>query len=179
MPKSPRAAEQAGATTTMASSNGASANGEPAFFKLDVLRARADRLARAARESCHQHRRCATFCGRDEEDAAELNAMLELAAVADRQLEEAAEAYAKAGAKLQPPDGDEKAWWQKANALWHASREHVRRHSIGDRLSKRAGTDPSVERLTELHVEYELEASAVLSLQQAADAYCKARPAAL
>ncbi len=177
MPKSSRAADPAGAPATRASSNGASANGEPAFFKLDVLRARADRLARAARESCHQHRRCATFCARDEEDAAELTAMLELAAVADRQLEEAAEAYAKAGARLHP-EGDDAAWWHKANALWHASREHVRRHAIGDGLARRVASDHSAERLGELHVEFELEASALLSLKQAADEYCTARPTA-
>ena len=76
-------------------------------------------------------------------------------------------------------DGDERAWWHQANALWLAAREHVRRHSLGDRLSKRAGSEPSPDRLTELHVEYALEASAVLSLQQAADGYCKARPSAV
>jgi hypothetical protein len=160
-----------------AASASASANGEPPFFPLDVLRVRADRLARAARESCHQHRRCASYCERDDVDATELAAMLELAALADRQLGEAAEAYAKAGAKLHP-DGDDAAWWRKANALWQASREHVRRHAIGDGLARRVASDHSAEKLGELHVEFELEASALLSLKQAADEYCTARPSA-
>lgn len=147
-------------------------------FPLDVLRARADRLARTAREACRQHRRCGDLCGQGDLDPDELNGMLELAAVADRLLAEAVAAYEKAGAKLLP-EGDETAWWQKANALWLAAREHARRHAVGDRMSKRVGTDHSVSHLTALHVEYELEASAVLSLQQAADGYCKVRPAAL
>ena len=180
MPKSSRVPAPAGSPS--ARDNGvppqaAAENGEPPFVPLDVLRARADRLARAARESCHQHRRCASYCERDDVDATELAAMLDLAALADRQLGEAAEAYAKAGAKLHP-DGDDAAWWRKANALWQASREHVRRHAIGDGLSRRVASDHSAERLGELHVEFELEASALLSLRQAADEYCTARPSA-
>jgi hypothetical protein len=146
-------------------------------FPLDVLRARADRLARAAREAGRQHLRCSDLCGRADVDVDELKGILELAAVADRLLGEAAEAYAKAGAKLHP-EGDDAGWWKPANALWLAAREHVRRHSLGDQLSKRIGSAPSRERLQELHVAYELEASAVLSLQQVADAYCRARPSA-
>ena len=198
MPKSQHSAAtgaRATGTSAAGSSNGAtkgaaaatSGNGAASavafgedgpFFPLDVLRGRADRLARAARECCRLHQQCAAICERADNDGAELKGALELAAVADRLLAEAAEAYAKAGAKL-VPDGDDGAWWHQANALWLAAREHVRRHSLGDRLSKRVGTEHSPGRLQELHVEYALEASAMLSLQQAADAYCRARPAAL
>jgi hypothetical protein len=169
MPKSPTAAP---------SQSAVAANGEPSPFPLEVLRNRADWLARSARETCRQHRRCADLCERDDVDPLELSGALDLAALADQQLGQAAEAYAKTGAKL-APDGDERSWWHQANALWLAAREHVRRHSLGDRLSKRIGVEPSPDRLTELHVEYALEASAMLSLQQAVDAYCKSRPAAL
>ena len=107
---------------------------------------------------------------------AELAAVLELTALADRQLGEAAEAYEKASARL-APGGEDAAWWHKANALWLAAREHVRRHSLGDRLEKRAaGTERSPDRLRELTVEYALEASAILSLKQAVDEYCRSRP---
>lgn len=177
MSKSTRAATPATASATTDASVRASVAGEEPAFPLDVLRARADRLARAARESCHQHRRCASYCERADVDAAELTAMLDLAALADRQLSEAAEAYAKAGAKLHP-DGDDAAWWHRANGLWQAAREHVRRHAIGDGLARRIATDHSAGRLGELHVEFELEASALLSLKQAADEYCTARPTA-
>ena len=190
MPKPTRAAVPAGDPAsngaTHDSTNGAtSAAASPAAphdtdeprFPLDVLRVRADRLARAARESCHQHRRCASYCERQDVDATELAAMLDLAALADRQLAEAAEAYAKAGARLHP-EGDDAVWWHKANGLWHAAREHVRRHAIGDGLARRVASEHSVERLGELHIEFELEASALLSLRQAADEYCTARPTA-
>jgi len=170
MPKSSTAASSAPAA--------AATDGELPSIPLDVLRGRADWLARAAREACRQHRRCGELCERGDLDPLELNGALDLAALADQQLGQAAEAYAKTGAKLSP-DGDERGWWHQANALWLAAREHVRRHSLGDRLSKRIGVEHSADRLTELHVEFALEASAMLSLQQAADAYCKARPAAL
>lgn len=157
----------------------APAHGEDApFFPLDLLRARADRLARMAAEACRLHQQCAKLAERDDADPAELLSMLELTAVADRLLGEAATAYEKAGTK-RPLDGDAADWWRQANALWLAAREHVRRHSLGDRLSKRAGVEPSPGRLTELHVEFSLEASALLSLRQAAEAYCRVRPVAL
>ncbi|HEY0972196.1 MAG TPA: hypothetical protein VGE02_14605 [Gemmatimonadales bacterium] len=145
------------------------------LFPLDVLRSRADRLVRAAREACHQHERCAALCGRSDMELDELRGMLELQELANRLLGDAVTSYEKAAAKLQP-DGDDRAWWHGANALWLAAREHVRRQEIGDRLARRVGSDHSAERLTELHVGNELEASAVLSLQQAADAYCRTRP---
>lgn len=148
---------------------------DPPARPLELLRSRADRLERAAREACHQHERCATLCRRVDMELDELRGMLELQALANRLLGDAVASYEKAGAKLQP-DGDDRAWWQRANALWLAAREHVRRQEIGDRLVKRVGSDHSAERLTELHVGNELDASAVLSLQQAADAYCKVRP---
>lgn len=173
-PASPAAASAAGATIAVPSDASSSATDEP-VLPLDVLRARADRLARAAREACRQHERCGDHCNHAAVEHTELSALLEMAALADRQLGEAAEAYEKASARLHP-DGDDTAWWKKANALWLAAREHVRRHSLGDRLSKRAGNGPSPESLRELTVEYALEASAILSLKQAVDDYCKARP---
>lgn len=180
MPKSPRPAAAPDAPTVAVateplSPTASAAVAEEPVFPLDVLRSRADRLARAARESCRQHERCSATCGKADVENAELTAVLELTAVADRQLGEAAEAYEKASARL-APDGPDAAWWHKANGLWLAAREHVRRHSLGDRLSKRVGNGPSPGSLRELTVEYALEASAILSLKQAVDEYCKSRP---
>ena len=177
MSKSMRSAP-APLTTDGAAATATAPGDDAAFFPLDLLRARADRLARMAAEACRLHQHCAKLAEREDADPAELLSMLELASVADRLLGESAAAYAKAGAKL-APNGEGAEWWRHANALWLAAREHVRRHSLGDRLSKRAGVEPSPERLTELHVEFSLEASALLSLRQAAEAYCKARPVAL
>ena len=165
-------------SSAVPSSAVADSAGDAPLVPLDVLRSRGDWLARAAREAVRQHQRCAELSERPDIDPRELSGALDLAAAADRQLGEAAEAYAKTGAKLSP-DGDERGWWHHANGLWLAAREHVRRHSLGDRLAKRVGTEPSRDRLTELHVELALEASALLSLKKAADTYCKARPAAV
>lgn len=183
MPKSSRPASPAASPAAKASitapadapSTAPSPNGEEPVFPLDVLRGRADRLARTAREACRQHERCAQYSSRVEVENSEIAAVLEMTVLANRQLADATDAYEKASARLHP-DGEDGAWWHRANALWLAAREHVRRHSLGDRLSRRAGSGPSPESLGQLTVEYALEASAILSLKQAVDEYCKARP---
>lgn len=168
MPKSPAVAA--------AVSNVVPADDVP-VFPLDMLRARADRLARAALESCRQHERCAGLVEREGVDPAELDGWLELAGVADRLLGEAAEGYEKKSAKLKGT-GEDLPWRRQANVLWLAAREHVRRHGMGDRLTRRVGAAHTADQLGELHVAFELEASAVLSLRQAAQGYCHARPEA-
>lgn len=173
MPNS-RTPSGAAAPTNLARANVVHPDDAP-VFPADLLRARADRLARAAIESCRQHERCAALTDRDGVDPVELDGWLELAGVADRQLGEAAAAYEKVASKLKA-DGNELPWRQQANALWLAAREHVRRHTLGDELTRRVRNAHSADRLGELHVAFELEASAILSLRQAAEGYCHARP---
>ena len=95
----------------------------------------------------------------------------------DRMLARMAEAYEKEGARTHP-DGDDEAWWHKANALWHASREFARRHLESDRAARRTSTKHAPAALAQLNMEYELEASAMLALRQSLDAYRKVRPTA-
>ncbi len=142
---------------------------------LELLHARADRLGRAALESCRQHERCAALVEKDGIDPLELDGWLELAAVADRQLGEAGTAYEKAVA-TQKTDAEDLPWRRQASVLWLAAREHVRRQSQGDKLAGRVSRAHRANFLGELHVAFELEASAVLSLRQAAEGYCKVRP---
>lgn len=146
---------------------------------LELLRARADRLARAALESCRQHERCAALTGRDAGvDPEEVAGWLELTVLANRQVAEATAAYEKAAARSKLEE-DDQGWRRQANSLWLAAREHVRRHEMGDRMTRRVGSATrSVEALNELHVAFELEASAILSLRQAAESYCHSRPEA-
>lgn len=169
MPKSTTAVDTVAAPFDVVHSDDAPA------FPMDLLRARADRLGRTALESCRQHERCASLVERDGLDPQELDGWLELTAVADRQLGEAAAAYEKAAAKLKP-DAEDLPWRRQASVLWLAAREHVRRHSQGDRLTRRVGSAHTADRLGELHVAFELEASAILSLRQAAEGYCRTRP---
>jgi hypothetical protein len=92
----------------------------------------------------------------------------------DGSLAELAEEYQSAAAHVQLAKDLE--WWHKANALWHASREYARRHAGCDSLSKRLSSKHSPDQLATMQMEYELEASALLALRHAADAYRKTRP---
>jgi hypothetical protein len=140
---------------------------------MTVVRARADALYRAAIECCRQHDRSAKLSG-DEEPELEHKHMDEMCKMCDGSLAEISDAYTRAAAHVHP-ERDE-AWWHKANALWHASREYARRHAGCDALAKRVSGKHSAENLASMQMEYELEASSLLALRHAADAYLKTRP---
>jgi hypothetical protein len=110
-----------------------------------------------------------------ETDESEQRAALRLVAASDEQLLEAAAAYESSCMKMNGERGDE--WWHRANNLWHACREYARRHSMSDRASGEFRAHDA-NKLNSLEVEYELEASALLALQHAVDAYRKLRPEA-
>jgi len=138
-----------------------------------VVRARADALYRAAIECCRQHNRAAKLFGSSEHELEHKHADA-LCAMCDGSLAELSEEYQSAAAHVQlPKDVD---WWHKANALWHASREFARRHAGCDALSKRLSSKHSPDQLAGMQMEYELEASALLALRHAAEAYRKTRP---
>ncbi|MFI5311179.1 MAG: hypothetical protein ACHQQ3_08110 [Gemmatimonadales bacterium] len=140
----------------------------------DPLRDSGDALLRAAVESCHQHERVADLlamgCGDDE-----LRDGMAICDLADRQLASRTKGYeavAVDGKGKSPDDG-----WRAANTLWHASREYARRHRSCDKVTTTMNKHSS-EKLGELTLEYELEASALLALRQAIAAYRKVRPKA-
>lgn len=141
--------------------------------EVEAARIAADAMLRAALECCHQHDRLARLLARPaleaEHDAADKTCLI----VSDV-LTEVADAYA-AAAKSFRPNGPDAAWWHRANALWHASREFSRRQMCGDGASRRL-TKHDRATLAELVVQFDLEASALLSLRQAADAYRAVRP---
>jgi hypothetical protein len=105
---------------------------------------------------------------------------------------ELAEAYCEAAKELRPGGSPDEEWWHRANALWHASREYGRRQTCNERQSRRAKGSKNGARsnsrknaakhgregLGDLVLQYDLEASALLALRQAADAYRKTRPQA-
>ena len=137
-----------------------------------AVRARADALYRGAIECCRQHDRAAKLSG-DEELELEHRHLDALCAMCDGSLAELSAEYTEAAAHVHP-DRDE-AWWHKANALWHASREYARRHA-GAEASARGNTNShSADHLGSMQMEYELAASALLALRHAADAYAKTR----
>lgn len=139
---------------------------------MSVVRARADALHRAAVECCRQHDRAAKLFGSSEPELEHKHADA-MCAMCDGSLAELAVDYEKAAAQVQPTKDE--PWWHKANALWHASREYARRHAGCDAMAKRVSSKHSPNELAAMQMEYELEASALLALRHAADAYDKAR----
>jgi hypothetical protein len=135
---------------------------------------KADILFRSAAECCRQHRRYARLVemGTDE---GEQRAALRLVSASDEQLAEAAASYESSCMTVNGERADD--WWHKANNLWHACREYARRLSLSDSASGEFRAH-DLTKLAALGVEYELEASALLALQHAVDAYRKLRPEA-
>lgn len=138
------------------------------------LRRLADALFRAALECCRQHRRLSCLVAAEALDA-EQTAAAAITARCDAFLAEVVPAYERAASRATGLDREE--WWHKANMLWRASREHLRHHDTADRATRLLRLH-SREKLGELAVEYDLEASALLGLKHALEAYRKVRPEA-
>ena len=137
-----------------------------------LVRYRADALYRAAVECCRQHDRAAKLHNGSEPDLEHQHADA-LCAMCDGSLVELADAYAAAASDVPARDD---AWWHKANALWHASREYCRHHAGCDDMGRKVSAKHSAEQLGAMQMEYELEASALLAMRHAAEAYRKTRP---
>jgi hypothetical protein len=154
----------------------AEGDGATKLSAVDAARVAADAMFRAALECCHQHDRYARLVARPALEAEHRAADKTCALVASA-LAQMVETYREAAKDLRPAVGPDEDWWHRANALWHASREFVRRQTCGEGSARPpAKHDP--EALADLVVQYDLEASALLALQQAADAYRKVRPEA-
>ena len=134
----------------------------------------ADLLFRSAAECCRQHRRYSRLIEMETSEI-EQRAALRLVAASDETLAEAAAAYETSCLKVNGERGDD--WWHRANNLWQACREYARRHSLSNRASGEFRAHDA-NKLASLEVEYELEASSLLALQHAVEAYRKLRPEA-
>lgn len=103
----------------------------------------------------------------------ELEASHALVDTCDLALAECVRDFERVCAKT--PASDDADTRHSANALWLSAREYLRRHSIAEKASRQL-QQHDAEKLGDLHFEYELEASALLALKQAASAYGKLRP---
>jgi hypothetical protein len=135
----------------------------------------ADALFRAAMECCHQHDRVSRITAKSDVDD-ELKVVQKVCEDCDKALHTMTQSYEKIAADVRP-DGDDEKWWRSANALWLSSREYLRRHGGCEKASREL-KEHGPDRLNVLQTEYELEASALLGLRQAAEAYKRVRPAA-
>ncbi len=130
-----------------------------------------DALARTAAETCRQHERLSRLMALGA-SLDELRAAYAMVDTIDLALAEAVGSYEKKCSK--GPVSESPQLCSVANAMWLAAREYLRRHSIAEQASQqiRQGGDT----LGNLHFEYELEASALLSLRQTTTDYLKLRP---
>ena len=135
---------------------------------------RADALYRSAKECCRQHERFSQLVDIGALELEQRNAQQAVLA-SDAALEAVTAAYEKCCAKGHP--GKEEEGWQRANALWLASRDYMRRMRTSDRASKGMNHGDAA-RFAELAVDFDLEASAALGLKHAVEGYRKVRPGA-
>jgi len=149
---------------------------EPAKSPVEQVRDCADALYRASVECCHQAERLSRLSGKSAIDL-EQDAAAQQCEACNDTLRRLTDAYEKTSADVKPTGADEQ-WWHRANALWLASREFIRRHR-GCLDASRELKEHGPDRLNELQTEYELEASALLALQYAAEAYRQDRPGAV
>jgi hypothetical protein len=144
----------------------------PTLDPVARVRASADAMYRSALECCRQHDRIAKLVA-DEPDV-ERKHLEAMCHMCDGSLTELADAYRTAAGEVGTATDED--WWHRANALWHASREYERRHAGCDALVKSLSARHSAQKLAGMQMEYELEASALLALRHAAEAYQKTRP---
>jgi hypothetical protein len=139
------------------------------------VRDAADALFRAALECCHQHDRGSRVHAKSAVPE-EVEAAQKACQHCDEVLRMLSTAYEQTAADVHPT-GEDEGWWHRANGLWHASKEYLRRNGGCDAASREFREHGSDE-LDALHMEYELEASALLGLRHAAEAYQQDRPSA-
>ena len=144
---------------------------------IDGVREIADALCRAAHECYQQQSRSARIGSKANVDG-ETKGLERLCAVCDETLQTLVAEYEGAAADARP-DADDEEWWHCANALWLASREYARRHKICGAQTRRLAAHHTPSELETLHLEFELEASALLALKQTCEAYRRVRPQVL
>ena len=138
------------------------------------LRSVADAVCRCASECCRQHDRVARIVERSDVDT-EVSFAQEFCEVIHTCLGRLLDVYDRTAA-ADPGDGE--PWRQPANALQRAARDYLRRHNACDQAARKLHRHDS-QLLATLAMEFEFEASSLLSLRHATDAYRKERPEAV
>jgi Na+-transporting methylmalonyl-CoA/oxaloacetate decarboxylase gamma subunit len=134
-------------------------------------RGEADRLYRAAAECVRQRQRYAALVACAVHDD-EQQAALRVACLCDEILVRNIESYGKLATSTSHREED---WFRKSTGLWAAAREYERRHTDCDVFTKNI-SNPKRAKLAQLTTDFDLEASALLALQHAVQAYRKAVP---
>jgi hypothetical protein len=134
-----------------------------------------DALCRTAKETCHQRDRRSRL---PQIGAAkwEVTAAEALVDTCDLALEECVREFERQCRK--EPISDSAEVRQAASSLWLAAREYIRRLSIANKASRQLSQSHDADAFSDIHLEYELEASSLLALKQAVGVYAKLRPEA-
>ena len=140
---------------------------------VDAFYQSADALCRCAMECCRQRERLAHLV-RLGALPAEQRAAKTLVALCDDALADLVTSYEKVAGRARPAAGD--ACWHAANGRWLAGREFARRTRTSARAARALVERGDRTQLSELALDYDLEASALLLLKQATEAYRRARP---
>jgi hypothetical protein len=141
--------------------------------KVDRVARAADALTRTASECIRLRQRYACLVERGAGELEQRGAQ-RLVCVGDELLGQAIEAYDRAAGGDREHLQDE--WWHRANALWLACREYLRRHEGCDAAARDVNGHDS-DAFSRLTLDFDLEASALLFLQQAVEGVRAARPA--
>jgi hypothetical protein len=146
---------------------------EPSPREVNAFYQSADALCRCAMECCRQHERFAHLVKLGA-GAAEQRAARTLVTLCDDALADLAAAYERTADRSHPDNAN--ACWHAANGLWLASREFARRSRTSARAARALVEKGDRTQFSELALDYDLEASALLLLKQATEAYRRARP---
>lgn len=150
------------------------AGAAPASDPPSTTLAIADAMCRSASECCRQHDRVARIVERSDVEV-EVTFAQQFCEVMHDGLGKILDAYEKSRAH----DGaDAEPWRARANALWTAARDYLRRHNACDQAARKLQHHDS-QLLAALAMEFEFEASSLLSLRHATEAYRKDRPEAV
>jgi hypothetical protein len=135
----------------------------------------ADALCRTANETCRQRDRRSRLSNIGAAKW-ELSAAEAVVDACDLSVEEGVREFEKQCRK--DPISDSPEIRQAASSLWLAAREYIRRLSIANRASRQLSQSHDADDFSDIHLEYELEASSLLALKQAVGVYSKLRPEA-
>lgn len=142
---------------------------------VDRVARAADSLTRTASECIRLRQRYACLVDRGATEVEQRGAR-RLVCVGDELLAEAVATYDRAAGADREHLNDE--WWHRANALWLACREYLRRHENCDEAAREMSGHDS-DALGRLTLDFDLEASALLFLQQAVEGVRAARPTSI
>jgi len=173
---SPRVPTRTGKVASIAAGAGESANTAATGMHDDEVPTPlgiADSLSRTASETCRQRDRRARLSklGVPKWEVIAAEALVD---TCDLALAECVVEFEKKCSKVSVADSSDIR--QAASALWLAAREYLRRMSIAEKASRQLTQQHGADKFGDLHLEYELEASALLALKHSTETYIKFRP---